>query len=672
MKNIPEWNKKLPYWEQEKSTLQFFKEEWYKINHGITIGGIHIHPWLYFHLNYFKTPIPQPDKTEKIMNPPLRDNEWYFMENYQAAEDLDKVLMLFGTRRYSKSSIISSVLSHLATTKENGKSEVIGGSDPDLKQLSGLIKIGMINMHPAFKLPSNTQDWNSHIKLGVKHKSNEEIPYSEIIIKNAVDGIGKASEKGAGGSPVGWVLDECGKFGFIPFLQSALPAFKTIHGMKLVPILTGTSGNVELSKDAATVLSDPTTYNIMPMDWDRLENKVPDITDITWKRSTFGVFVPAQMTGESGLIKIENNLAGYLKVEDKELKKINIQTTDWSNAKKVLHEELIKVKKDADATNKRKMYYPTCTEDCFISNVNSPFPSNDARLHRQKLIEEGNIGRNVDIFDKGSGILGYEFSEKQRAQYPFKGGMCNAPVIFFDDPPIIKPSYGEFVGGLDGYKQALSGTDSVGTLYILQRRFNLSTPIEIIKCSYAARPSTMIAFNRNCELMIEGWGAETLIENVDTAFIEYLKSKNKAEMLLADGVEFSKLINPNSKPSNNLGIYPSVKNQAYLLSLAADYCNEEVVIGYEDDGTPITKLGVYFIPDVDLLEEIIDFKYDENHDRLTAFSLALGWARELDRRRIIPREKNIDDAIRKKNIKDAKMMSKGFVNIKRKKESINY
>lgn len=1023
MKDVPFYDGKFHYFEQNKSTLEFYEEEWKKINNGITIGGVFIHPWLYYHLNYFKTPIPQSDKTEKIMNPPLRDNEWYFMENYMDAEANDKVLMIFGSRRYSKSSIIASVLSWLATIKENGKSEVIGGSDDDLIQLTSLIETGMINMHPAFKLTNNTNDWNKHIKFGVKHKSNEAIPYSEIRIKNAADGIEKKSEKGAGGSPVGWILDEaleentlvylkdktipikdinvgdeiygddgkltkvlekhafkdrqlykitfsdgreieccenhlwevqsnnsskktkvlstkdlinsyktyqidprynnkktikakfninlnkpieypeksfyidpyilglyigdgfcnttaigsddefiidaiknytksiglkytideritksnnfkeiriskvkgrtnplrdelrrlntfeekeipeeylfssveqrlellrglldsdgycsknviefsssypkiqnsfeklcrslgirlkisekissyrkegkkieckiskryslstdfkvfklprkailqnpsvnkkaifyktkiniqdisptsksnaycikvdnksklfiagnyivthnCGKFEFIKFLLSALPAFKTVHGMKLIPILTGTSGNAELAKDAETVLSNPEMYEVLPMDWDRLENRIPDVADITWKRTKFGMFVPAQMTGADGLIKIETNLASYLNIDNEDLKKIKLQNTDWKNANKVLKTAIDLVKKDITLLHKRQMYYPQDPEWCFLGNVDNPFPVVPAAKHRKKLIEEGKIGKDVEVSQKQGTILDYELSDKVRAPFPFKGGgIVDAPIVIFEDPPSQKPEYGEYVAGLDPYKQAQSGTDSVGSLYGLKRKTDIATPIEQIVYAYSARPKTMTIFNRTCEQLIEGWNSECLMENADQSFLQYLDAKNKAEMLLADGVDWSKTVNPNSNPSTKLGYYPTEKNVNYLLSLTISYAWEKVVVGYEEDGvTPIEKLGVEFIPCIDLLEEMINYKPGENHDRLRAFGSALAWARHLDKMNVMPRVKKHDDATMLRERERARALNKGFGLVKAK------
>lgn len=669
MKNPPIYNTRLHYFDQTKDVFQFYEAEYYKICNGVTIGGVFIHPWLYYHLNYFITPIPQDNKEEKLMQPPLRDNEWYFAENYKRAEDEGKGIAMFGSRRFSKSVILSSHLSWKALTRENGKSEVIGGSTPDLIELTTLIKLAMININPAFQLPNNTNDWEKHIKFGLKNKDGVEMPFSQIVVKNADEGSEKASEKGAGGSPVALVLDEFGKWDCIKFYTGALPALKTPTGLKAIPILGGTGGNTKLSADAEKIMSNPEFYQLLTMDWDLLENKIVDKQDITWKRTKFGIFVPAQMVYETGVVKDDNTLDKYLGIENEELANIEIKTTNWKLAKQIFERELELIKNDVTLHNRRKMYYPLDPEWCFLSATDNPFPVQQARNAFKKLIDDGNIGKNVDIFAQADGTLGYEFSTKERIKFPFTGGgIHDAPVILFDDPPKIIPGYGTNVSGLDPYKQKKSGTDSVGSFYIIQRKIDISTPIEIIKASYSSRPNSMRVFHRTVEMLIEGFNAECLMENADGSFLQYLEDKFKASSLLADGVDWSKAVNSNSSPNNNLGYYPTERNKAYILQLVISYCWEEVVVGTDKEGNPIIKLGVEFIPDPDLLQEIIDFKYGGNFDRIVAFGSALAWARWLDKFNIQPRPVNVDEEEQKRKATHIKVMSKGFVPLIAKKK----
>ena len=150
---IPEWDEKKNYWEQSQEVLDFWWNEWLKITKGFEIDGYFFHPWLYYHLNFYKTPIPQADKTEPIINPYLRDNEWYLAETFKKAEvRKDRGILIFGTRRFSKSVTMSSVCDWKATTKANASTSIKSGAASDLAELTSKIEISMQYMEPAFKM----------------------------------------------------------------------------------------------------------------------------------------------------------------------------------------------------------------------------------------------------------------------------------------------------------------------------------------------------------------------------------------------------------------------------------------------------------------------------------------------------------------------------------------
>ena len=80
--NAPRWNTEKNYWEQDPETLQYYVDEYKKIEQGIEIDGYYLDGWLYWHFNFFVTNIP----TTRIINgiaenkdivkvPELRDNE---------------------------------------------------------------------------------------------------------------------------------------------------------------------------------------------------------------------------------------------------------------------------------------------------------------------------------------------------------------------------------------------------------------------------------------------------------------------------------------------------------------------------------------------------------------------------------------------------------------------
>lgn len=661
--DIPPWHKGKHFYEQPYSTIEFFHNEMDKIRNGLTIDGVFIHPWLYFHLNVFKTPIPQPDKSEPNIHPPLRDNEWYMAENYKLAQDSNKGIIMFGSRRFSKSVQESSILMWNSLTRENITNDVTCGTSGDLSNITKFLQIAHADMHPAFRLPTIRSQWDKLVQFGFKEAGTElNRFYSEIRLVNAEDGLDKKSEKGAGGAPGCVILDEIGKFNFLPYYLGLLPALKTPYGLKAVVLLSGTGGNADLSKDAEKVLNNPEAYSLLPMNWDILENKITDPAQITWKRKLFGMYIPPQMAYEEGLIKNEKTIAEYLGVSpSKSLNEIKIQVTDWENSNKVLLNLRKQYENDKFALDKERMYHPMNIDECFLKGESNPFPANIAKEHRVKLEASGDIGKPVELRRTENNWFSYTINnELKRAKYPHDPGPINSPFILYDELPTSKPSYGEFVSGLDPYKSEESTTNSVASFYVLQRRSPM-IPIELIKMSYAARPNKFGTLHRNLHMGIEAWNAECLMENADPGFFQYTEAKHITRQLLAEGVDWAKMVNPKANPRTSIGFAPSPKNIEYLVSLTIDYCWEQIEIGKNEDGTPIIKYGVEFIPDIELLREIEDYGKGTNFDRIRSFGAALAWARWLDKLRVVPKPKVIETKSRDELRDKLRKANKGFL-----------
>jgi hypothetical protein len=645
-KDIPKWNPKKSYYDQPLDVLQFWDAELHKMVHGLNVNGFHIHPWLYFHMNHFKTPIPKRTNegldVEIIMTPELDDNIFYTTESYQDAKEKNKALLLFGSRGVTKSTIITSNTQWTTLTRPNGVFSITGGSGDDLTAISNLMKKAFLEINPALYLPAMISDWDKHIEFGYKDKDQRKNIHSVISIVNAVKGRGESStEKGAGLSPVGYVVDEIGKFDFLEIYKSAIPAFKTPFGWKLVPILAGTSGNALLSKDAREMLQNPEAFDVLPMNWDRLDRKVNNEDFRTWKddkHEKFGTFFPGQMSYRLESQKLKSNLADYVgKPDDKKLSKISINVTNWEEATKLLEEKDKSLKKEADK-NKHNMYYPRKIAHCFMTDSPNPFPVNIAERHLKELEDSGRIGKAITI-EKENGKFVQKFSVKQRAKASHPGGNVDAPILLFGEFPETPPEMYTNVSGLDDFKLADSDTDSLGAFYVLTRA-NLSpnTPCETILMSLATKPTKHKDFHKQIENMIECSSAICLMEAIDTSFEQYLDVKGKADKWLAPAITFS---NKTKKGNNHLqkkfGLHPTKGNNDFRFGYFVDWCWEEHVLGIDDEGNKIIKHGVEFIDDPDLLREIIHWKKGGNFDRIAAFSHALVQAREYDIQGVRPK-----------------------------------
>lgn len=806
IKNPPPYDLNKHYYEQNKDTLDFYEEELYKIKNGVTIAGVFIHPLLYWHINFFKTDMPMnmfknapfydPAESIYIGNPLLRDNELFFVDSYQRAQEQNLSLFIFGTRRFGKAlwvgekvykaeggiknigdvkvgdriiggdgkptkvlgvypqgrkglfrftlkdgrsvlccrehlwtvgkrpidnlsvlfvetlstgdilkefdkyiyelpvtpdgfgdghknnvieSIVyekideavcirvdnkdslflttygivthntvieSSLLTWRSMVVRNGEGYVVGGSDRDLKKLTKTMAIAFTNVHPAFRLTNNKQDWDTHIQLGLKLKNGKAIPYNDLFISNVNSGAKQDAVKTAGGSPSVFAVDEIGKFSCKLMYQQALPSFDTPEGRRCPVVLTGTGGEEELSRDAQDMLLNPEAYAILPMDWEVLENYVPESRLITWKRRKFGIFIPGQMSFKTGLRKKVISFEEFMKTSSESLRKIDLHITDWENAKAVMEEDRAKKKNDPSALAQEKMGYPFDPMECFVNRIENPFCAKEGQEHLENLRESGQVGKKVEITRyEGTKRLQLYFSDKELAVFPFKGGNADAPVVIFEDPPENPKFDFTYCAGLDAYKHDKASTDSVGVLYIYKRAVGIKDPFaNKIVAVYAARPDRIETFNQTCEMLLEGYGAQCLMENADIAFQIYLRSRGKDTILLANGKELVQYkINPKAIQNNEIGLNTTAVNQRYIFGLVQNYTNEWITIGHNEEGEELTRRGIVRIPDPGLLQELTEYYPGMNADRLVAFGHALALADYWDSMGWYPKKKVMED-----------------------------
>src|SRR5690606_5102399 len=157
-----------------------------------------------------------------IMSPPLRDNEWFIIQdNYLQAKKEYKMMFLCATRRAAKTTLISSYLQWNAL-KGRKKSVVAGGSSEDVRHIETDCKITMLNAAAPFYYPNISNDWKKEVKLGLKKTNQRDINPCTLRIINLEGGAEKASEKLAGFTPDCFVLDECMKAPFKSQLDGAM------------------------------------------------------------------------------------------------------------------------------------------------------------------------------------------------------------------------------------------------------------------------------------------------------------------------------------------------------------------------------------------------------------------------------------------------------------------
>lgn len=615
IENPPKWNPDKHYFEQDKKTLQFYVDEFKKIENGIVVDGQFISGWLYTHLNVFKTYIPKertnPNTGEveikdAIMCPPLRDNEWFIIQdNYLQAKKENKIMFLCATRRAAKTTLISSYLQWHAL--KGGKTLVVaGGSSEDLGHIEKDFKVTLLNADPAFHIPNISNNWKKEVKLGLKKRGRGDINPCTLNIINLEGGTENASEKLAGFTPDCFVLDECMKAPFKDQLDGALPAFESFGKLRFVPILSGTGGNSLLSKDAHKVLKNPEQNRILSMNWDALERGVEE-EFITWKRRKFGTFLPGQMSIVAADLRVEKTLGEYLGREGV-LDKIKIQVTGWKKSLERFTERRLNLNGDKPSLTKEKVYFPLDPEDIFLSGKSNPFPREEIRNYINRLTEEGDVGKKVILEYNAHGEVEYALSDKEYPQVPHSGGFADAPCTLYADP-LPNAGWGHYICSLDDYKAEESLGDSVGSFVILDRMTK-----EIV-ATYHSRPDPHNEFYRQGLLLMEMYAAECFMENADMGYKTFLDSLELTDKYLVKAFDMTGDFNLQSASTRKFGWTPTPSNKSNLFNFFVRTMRSQEI--YEDsNGKRRVKWGFEKTKDLRILEEMMQYKDGGNFDTI--------------------------------------------------------
>lgn len=639
-KKVPEWNEKKHFWEQDKfDVIPFWQNEWVKITQGFEIDGYKVHPWLYFHINFFKTPIPQSDGTEPIVNPDFRDNEWLFVEEIKRAEEAgDRGVMLYGSRRLGKSTLMASYCYWKALTKSNSSATISSGSEGDLIDLTHKIKTAMKYIPKAFYLYVQSQEWlGGSVELGLKTTASNLVEYSRFLVKNLAGGTTKSTQKTAGGAPSVFLIEEIGKFDWKKSYLAAKPSFETKDKWKCVPIAVGTGGEASLSGDAMSALANPASLNFLEMDWETFESKIP-IEAISWKRRKFATFVPAQMSYKTGLKSIKVPFGKFLGIDSEELDKITIYQADWKHNLNVILENRKLVQDDNLLLQQETVQYPIDPEEVFLSSEISPFSNvyEEARKHREYLLETGLWDARYDLKRSSTGEIEIIPSKKALVEFPFRGENQDAPFLLFELPEKNPPKY-LFIGSGDFYKQEkTTSTDSVCTIGIYKYPVFGDDSGRKLVASYAGRPKTYKELNDKVLMLLELYNATFFPENEDVGILQtYLESLRVEDHYLAKHIDFNSSLKYTDNDARKYGWTPR-QSKNKLIGMYANYLDENIK-DKNEKGEEIMIKRVQTIKDIWLLSELMSYTESGNYDRVCGHIGAVGYIHFLEKNYIYPK-----------------------------------
>ena len=230
--DIPFWNPLLTYDEQDEDVKQFWQEEAKKLEKGITINGVFFHPWLYWHLNFWKMMIDDGDRRVPG-NSHLRDNEWFFAEILKRAEEENKGIFMFGTRRFGKA-LLNSELLYTPTGEIKIGDALVGqkiyGEDGQLEEITGVYPQGAVRTYRIlFEDGRNAICCGEHLWRVYSQGAWRVLSTNAIIKKNWKD----------------MYIQTCKA---VDYPQAKLPINPNTFGSMVASYLLGTTDSIYLTK----------------------------------------------------------------------------------------------------------------------------------------------------------------------------------------------------------------------------------------------------------------------------------------------------------------------------------------------------------------------------------------------------------------------------------------
>jgi hypothetical protein len=622
MKSLP------PPGTKEFSDLIKWEEE--KIKGGVTINGVFISGWLYWHLNHWWIRIDDVDNHGNDIRitslPELRDNEWIRAEILEACKNDREGYMEVGGRQGGKSEMEASYFGMNATLYENTQNVIVCGNDHDLSLLKDKVDFGLKNLWEGISIPRLDKTRRSNqIRLGYKKPNGEDAIWSYIVIRNAKDG--NVTEVAAGTTAKSFIMDEIGKYPFASTFKAAEPAFKGKNGWRAVPILVGTGGSFDRGQDAENFFFNP-----------RANNFHACVDEASGKET--GLFLSGIYRQDC---KVKMTLGDWLIKErgldipkKSDLHNIIINAADKELARATIEKERAAAKLNPDRTIylKQIMYFPLVVEECFLSSSENIFDIEGARRQKVRLQESDHSGIPVVLYDDGEGVK-HEFTDKQPiTNFPTKKeDNKDAPVIIYEFP-VDNPPYGLYVAGVDPYRQGKAAySSSLGSVYIYKRMHSISGEKyqDMFVASYCARPDRKDVWEEQARLLIKFYNARTLCENDEISFIDYMISKGDARYLERQPIWLQEIV-PNTTVKRDYGIHRSAEKIRLFLHGCLKKYTEEILVresNVEGEKSPELK-GMTKIFDPLLLDEMIAYNDEGNFDRIVAAELAIALAMKLD------------------------------------------
>jgi len=600
--------------------FEFWDKEADRCMHGINVDGIHITGFHYFYLNY--CPIDRavdevlPDGTVQAKRertfPSFYDGDYNYFQQIDIARKSSKHMIVLKARRKGYSYKAGSMLARNYFHVRNSKNFVFASSKEFLIGDGLLSKawdfLSFIDDNTAWAQP-RLRDREMSKMSGYKKKVNGvEI---ELGMKSQIMGVSlkDAPDKVRGKAGELVFFEEAGSFpGLLKAWEVTMPTMR--QGSKTLGMMVafGTGGTEGSDFEAMEeIFYNPAAYDCMDYE---------NIWDEGAMGTTCGYFIP-----------IEENLDGFMDDDGNSLRDVARIFQEEERNKK-------KGSSDPKALDQYIAEHPYSPNEATLQVSANLFDiaSLKEQYNKIKVHNLDSLGIAGDLHYGGEGQIKFKANPNLKPvhRFPHKKDDDNTgcPVIFespYKNQNAQVPA-NLYIACHDPYGQSQSADSrSLGSVYILKRPNNLSTPDDIIVASYVGRPATSDEFNRNLFMLADYYNAKIGFENDRGEVIAYAKRHRKLHRLQEEFEMLDKRELQSRKVRRQYGMHMTEprKRQGEI------YIRDWLITPRGKDVDGEAYLNLHTIHDPALITELIKFNHAGNFDRVMSLMIGMFHNREL-------------------------------------------
>jgi hypothetical protein len=570
--------------------------------------------------------LPINDKAARQFNHPGVRDAQYHMALYETLAELHYLHVAILKKRQMLSSYYHAAKLICHVWHEETPILKMGASLADLVNNAGTWKFleeyrSFLNKYTAWYRdfsPGGEMKWQQQAE--VDHGNGKK---TKEGLKGTIKGMSfeNSNTKGVGGACTIFFYEEAGIAPTMDityeFIRPALEEGGLTTGLF---IAAGSVGELEHCEPLKEMILNPVDNEIYPTEH--------NLMDVDHTFGTTGLFIPEQWSMPPCMDEFGNS-----NVEEALDLILNTIRPDWKD------------KLSPERYRYRVSQHPINVEEAFGARKESKFPLHLVNAQKQRIRDNEYPSEFVDLVRKPDLSIEIKKSKKLPiTDFPVKKKTLNKEsVVIIYERPDKNAEWGTYLASIDPVSEGKTVTsDSLCSIYVYKNPVQVTTMTaegptshiehDKIVAAWCGRFDDLNKTHQLLEMIIELYGAWTIIENNISLFIQYMIAQRKQKYLVPKSmIGFLKELQANKNVHQDYGWKNTgTMFRSHMLNYLIEWLNEEIHVDTEEDGT-ITHItyGVERIPDMMALEEMSSYHDKLNVDRLVSLSALIAFAKML-------------------------------------------